>query len=80
MKFQNRVLECINTFSPDMIYFDDTVLPFYGCDDAMGQNILAHYYNTSARRNGGVQQVVITSLQVCLHLQDQLRQDGRRKS
>ena len=59
MKFQNRVLECINTFSPDMVYFDDTVLPFYGCDDAVGQNILSHYYNTSAKQNGGEQQVVV---------------------
>ena len=58
MKFQNRVLECINTFSPDMLYFDDTVLPFYGCDEQIGLNILAHYYNTSAKQNGGEQQVV----------------------
>ena len=58
MKFQNRVLECINTFRPDMIYFDDTVLPFYGCDESIGLNILSHYYNTSARQNGGQPQVV----------------------
>ena len=58
MKFQNRVLECINTFSPDMLYFDDTVLPFYGCDESIGLNILSHYYNTSAKQNGGEQQVV----------------------
>lgn len=57
-KFRNRVLECINTFSPDMIYFDDTVLPFYGCDDTVGLDILAHYYNHSAAQNGGQQQVV----------------------
>lgn len=59
MKFQNRVLECVNTFNPDMIYFDDTVLPFYGCDDQIGLNILSHYYNTSAKRNGGEQSVVV---------------------
>lgn len=58
MKFQNRVLECINTFHPDMLYFDDTVLPFYGCDESIGLNILSHYYNTSARLNDGQQQVV----------------------
>ena len=60
MKFQNRVIECINTFSPDIIYFDDTVLPFYGCDESVGLNILSHYYNTSAKQNGGEQQVVVT--------------------
>ncbi|MBR3985325.1 MAG: alpha-L-fucosidase, partial [Bacteroidaceae bacterium] len=58
MKFQNRVLQCINDYDPDMLYFDDTVLPFYGCDDRVGLNILAHYYNRSARLNGGQQQVV----------------------
>lgn len=57
-KFQNRVLECINDYQPDMLYFDDTVLPFYGCDDAVGLNILSHYYNTSAKENGGVANVV----------------------
>jgi len=60
MKFQNRVLECINNYKPDMIYFDDTVLPFYGCDESIGLNILSHYYNTSAKQNGGEQQVVVT--------------------
>ena len=32
-KFQNRVLECVDKYEPDILYFDDTVLPFYGCDD-----------------------------------------------
>lgn len=59
MKFQNRVLECVNTFKPDMLYFDDTVMPFWGCDESIGLNILAHYYNTSARDNGGKQDVVV---------------------
>ena len=59
MKFQNRVLECVNTFKPDMLYFDDTVLPFYGCDESVGLNILSHFYNTSAQLNGGEQQVVV---------------------
>lgn len=58
MKFQNRVLQCINAYRPDILYFDDTVLPFYGCDDQIGLNILAHYYNHSAKLNGGQQNVV----------------------
>ncbi len=57
-KLQNRVLELINDYDPQMLYFDDTVLPFYGCDDQVGQNILAHFYNHSANRHGGRQQVV----------------------
>jgi alpha-L-fucosidase len=59
MKFQNRVLEAVNTFSPDMLYFDDTVLPFYGCDESVGLNILSHFYNRSASQHGGQQQVVV---------------------
>ena len=58
-KFQNRVLQCINDYQPDMIYFDDTVLPFYGCDDQVGLNILSHYYNNSAAQHDGQQQVVV---------------------
>ncbi len=59
-KLQNRVLQLINDYDPQILYFDDTVLPFYGCDDQIGQNILAHYYNHSANRHGGRQQVVAT--------------------
>lgn len=47
MKFQNRVLQCVNAYHPAMLYFDDTVLPFYGCDESIGLNILAHAYNTN---------------------------------
>ena len=63
-KFQNRVLQCINDYQPDMIYFDDTAMPFYGCDDNIGKNILAHYYNTSAAQHGGTPQVVVTGKQL----------------
>ena len=63
-KFQNRVLEMINDYAPDMIYFDDTAMPFYGCDDEVGKNILAHYYNNSASKHDGVQQVIATGKQL----------------
>ena len=63
-KFQNRVLQCINDYQPDMLYFDDTAMPFYGCDDNIGKNILTHYYNTSAAQHGGTPQVVVTGKQL----------------
>ena len=63
-KFQNRVLQCIDDYNPDMIYFDDTAMPFYGCDDNIGKNILAHYYNSSAEQNGGTPNVVVTGKQL----------------
>ena len=60
MKFQNRVLQCINDYSPDIIYFDDSVLPFWYYNNQIGLNILKHFYNHSAAQNGGQQQVVAT--------------------
>ena len=63
-KFQNRVLELIDDYQPDMIYFDDTAMPFYGCDDQVGQNILAHYYNRAATWSGKSPQVVVTGKQL----------------
>ena len=59
MKLQNRVLELINDYDPAMLYFDDTVLPFYGCDESVGLNILADYYNHSAKEHHGTPQCVV---------------------
>ena len=60
-KFLNRVLQCINDYDPSMVYFDDTVLPFWGCDESIGLNILKHYYNTSEKRTkSGKAEVVVT--------------------
>ena len=63
-KFQNRVLQCINAYNPDMLYFDDTVLPFYGAttntNDQYSLNIVKHFYNHSANQHNGQQQVVVT--------------------
>lgn len=57
--FYNRTLDAINRYSPDLIYFDVTVLPFYPVSDA-GMKITTHMYNhhlktkTATRtRNGG---------------------------
>ena len=63
-KFQNRVLQLINDYNPDMLYFDDTAMPFYGCDDQIGKNILQHYYNHSAAQHKGKQQVIVTGKQL----------------
>jgi alpha-L-fucosidase len=63
-KFQNRVLELINDYAPDVIYFDDTAMPFYGCDDQVGKNILAHYYNRNVAGQGEQPKVVVTGKQL----------------
>ncbi|MBO4811326.1 MAG: alpha-L-fucosidase [Prevotella sp.] len=71
LKFQNRVLELINDYAPDMIYFDDTAMPFYGCDDQIGQNILAHYYNKRS-------DVVVTGKQLTDKQKDYMMWDVER--
>ena len=77
-KFQNRVLQLINDYDPDMIYFDDTAMPFYGCDDQIGKNILQHYYNHSAAGHNGRQQVVVTGKQLTAQQKDYMLWDVER--
>jgi alpha-L-fucosidase len=56
-KFLNRTLELINKYEPDVIYFDDTVLPLHPVSD-VGLQIAAHMYNSSIKRHGSLQAVV----------------------
>lgn len=58
-KLQNRCRQMVNDYNPDMVYFDDTVLPFWGCDNQWGQDFLAHYYNHSANQHDGNADVVV---------------------
>ena len=76
-KFQNRVLELVNDYAPDMIYFDDTAMPFYGCDDQIGKNILTHYYNKAAASDG-TPQVVVTGKQLTKAQKDYMLWDVER--
>lgn len=55
----NRTLDLINRYSPDVLYFDDTVLPFYPISDE-GVRILAHIYNKSLKDNKGEMRAVVT--------------------
>ncbi len=57
-KFYNRTLDLINRYQPDLIYFDDTVLPLYPISDA-GMKIAAHFYNTSMANHGGRLEAVL---------------------
>ena len=56
--FYNRTLDAINRYSPDLIYFDVTVLPFYPISDA-GLKIATHMYNHSAAQHKGKNQAVV---------------------
>ncbi|HEX4084840.1 MAG TPA: alpha-L-fucosidase [Chthoniobacteraceae bacterium] len=51
-KFYNRVADLIHQYHPDLIYFDDTVLPLWPISDA-GLKLAADYYNTNMKLHGG---------------------------
>ncbi len=58
-KFYNRTVDLINQYHPDLVYFDDTVLPLYPVTD-FGLRITAHLYNSNIRRHDGKLEAVIT--------------------
>ena len=57
-KFLDRTLDLIDRYEPDLVYFDDTALPFWPIND-VGLRIAAHYYNGNMRRHGGALEAVI---------------------
>lgn len=56
--FKARTLELINNYKPDIVYFDDTVLPLYPISN-VGLEIAADFYNKSVQANKGKVNVVI---------------------
>jgi len=58
-KFYNRTIDLINKYHPDLLYFDDTVLPLYPISD-VGLKIAADYYNSNALWHDGQNEGVIT--------------------
>lgn len=58
-KFFNRTIDLIDQYNPDLVYFDDTVLPLYPASD-VGLRIAAHLYNRSIKRNSGGLDAVLT--------------------
>jgi len=59
-KYKNRTIELVDKFQPDMLYFDDTVMPMAAVSN-VGLEIVSHYYNASAAKNGGRPEVVVNS-------------------
>ena len=57
--FYNRTIDLIDHYSPDLVYFDDTVLPLYPISD-VGLRIASHFYNANMKKNGGKLQAVMT--------------------
>ena len=56
-KFYNRTVDLINTYDPDLVYFDDTALPLWPVSDK-GLRIAAHYYNHSIKKHGKLEAVI----------------------
>ena len=52
--FFNRTIELIDKYGPELIYFDDNVLPLWPVSD-VGLKIAAHMYNTSIKKHGKLQ-------------------------
>jgi alpha-L-fucosidase len=58
-KFFNRTIDLLDKYQPDLLYFDDTVLPIYPASD-IGLRIAAYFYNTNLARNRGKLEAVMT--------------------
>ena len=56
-KFFNRVKDLIDSYDPDLLYFDDTHLPL----GEAGLNIGAHYYNHNMATHGGKLEAVLNT-------------------
>ena len=56
-KFFNRTIDLIDKYQPDLLYFDDTILPIYPASD-IGLRIAAYLYNTNLARNGKIEAVM----------------------
>ena len=51
--FVDRTLDAIQKYNPDLLYFDDNVLPFYYCDEQPGLQIASTFYNKMAAEHEG---------------------------
>jgi len=59
-KFFQRTRQLIQDYAPDLVYFDDGVLPLRKADEAAGLSLVADYYNASAKLHGKNEAVVNT--------------------
>jgi alpha-L-fucosidase len=58
-KFFKRIVDLINKHSPDLIDFDDSVMPIFPTCD-IGPRIAAYFYNHNLAKNGGNLDVIMT--------------------
>lgn len=58
-RFYNRTADLINKYHPDLVYYDDDVLPLYPISDA-GLHLAAHLYNSNMKLHDGRLEAVLT--------------------
>jgi alpha-L-fucosidase len=60
-KFYNRTLDLIAKYKPDLLYFDDSVLPLNSSGEQFGLKIAADLYNSSAKDHDGQNQAIMNT-------------------
>lgn len=56
-----RMMDAIAKYKPDVIYFDDTVLPFWPLEDGrVGLEVVSDFYNENMKWHGGKLEAVAT--------------------
>ena len=60
VKFYNRVLDLVHKYQPDLLYFDDNVMPLNGEPGDYGLKIAADLYNSSIQWHGKNEAVMNT--------------------
>lgn len=61
-KFYNRTMDLVDKYQPDLLYFDDGVLPLKSVDEQYGLKIAAHLYNSSTKQHGQNEAVMNTKI------------------
>lgn len=57
-RIKNRTLDLFAKYQPDLVYFDDTVLPLWPISD-IGLELAANFYNLNLKKTGGASHGVL---------------------
>ena len=61
VKYFNRVEDLVSSYKPDLVYFDDGVLPLKNSPGDYGLKIVADFYNRSAQWHDGRNEAVVNT-------------------